>query len=451
METLDSTVIVTALPRMAEAFGTSAVRLSLGLTAYIVTLAIVIPASGWIADRFGTKTVFCSAIGVFTVASILCGLSDTVGEFVAARVLQGVGGAMMSPVGRLVVLRSTERHDLVRVMNFITLPGLIGPVVGPPVGGFITTYLTWRYIFFLNVPVGILGMALVYGLIQNFRGTAPRPFDLPGFLLNGMALGLLISGMDSIAASGANLLGVALLTIGLCIGAIAVRYALRVRHPLIELTALRSRAFYVANVGGAFFRVAISAPTFLLPLLLQIGLGMSAFASGLLILVHAAGDFIVKLVTTRTIRGFGFRAVLIGSAVLFAVSIAACATFDTNTPLIVILPLLFLGGCCRSLQMTAQTAFQFADIPAEEMTGASTLSSTLLQIVRAIGVALAAVLLNVAVSLRGDIGLTLPDFRIAFLAIAVVAMGSLFWYWPLERHAGAELSGHRRPPAEPPH
>ncbi len=443
METLDSTVIVTALPRMAQAFDTSPVRLSIGLTAYIVTLAIVIPASGWIADRFGTKNVFCSAIGVFTVASVLCGISDSVGEFVAARILQGVGGAMMSPVGRLVVLRSTERHDLVRVMNFITLPGLIGPVVGPPLGGFITTYFSWRYIFFLNVPVGIAGMALVYALIRNFRGPR-RPFDVAGFLLNGVALGVLISGMGSLADSGATWLGFGMVAFGLAIGAVAVLYALRKVHPLLELTALSSHPFYVANVGGAFFRVAISAPTFLMPLLFQIGLGMSAFASGLLILAHAAGDFMVKLVTTRTIRGVGFRAVLIGSAALFALSIAACATFDRATPVMVILPILFVGGACRSMQMTAQTAFQFADVKPEDMTNASTLSSALLQIVRAIGIALAAVLLNAAVGLRGDRGLALPDFRIAFVAIAAVGLGSLFWYWPLERHAGAELSGHRR-------
>src|SRR6185437_12414793 len=205
METLDSTVIVTALPRMAEAFGSSPVRLSLGLTAYIITLAIVIPASGWIADRLGTRNVFCAAIGIFTVASVLCGFSNSVAEFVLARILQGIGGAMMSPVGRLVVLRSTERKDLVRVMNFVTLPGLIGPIVGPPVGGFITTYLSWRYIFFLNVPVGLFGMAAIF-------------------------------------------------------------HARRARHPLVDLGALRVPSFHAVNAGGAFFRMAISGPTFVLPL-----------------------------------------------------------------------------------------------------------------------------------------------------------------------------------------
>jgi EmrB/QacA subfamily drug resistance transporter len=444
METLDSTVIVTALPRMADAFGSSPVRLSLGLTAYIITLAIVIPASGWIADRLGTRNVFCAAIGIFTVASVLCGFSNLVTEFVLARILQGVGGAMMSPVGRLVVLRSTERTDLVRVMNFVTLPGLIGPIIGPPVGGFITTYLSWRYIFFLNVPVGLLGMALVFSLIRNFYGVTRRPFDIVGFALNGAALATLIYGMDLLGHRGVGRDGIVLVAVGLALGVVAVRYALRARHPLVDLSALRVGSFRAVNAGGSFFRMAISGPTFLLPLLFQVGLGMTAFASGLLLLVHAGGDFAAKLVTMRFIRGFGFRAVLIGTTFVFAATIGACAFFTAATPLWVILPLLFISGVCRSLQMTSQTSFQFAEISSESVTAASTLSSALLQIVRAIGVAAAAAVLSLSVALRGGGDLGLADFRVGFIAVAVVALGSLFWYLPLHPASGAELSGHRR-------
>jgi EmrB/QacA subfamily drug resistance transporter len=442
METLDSTVIVTALPRMAVALHTTPVRLSLGLTAYIITLAIVIPASGWIADRLGTRNVFCAAIGVFTVASILCGLSNSVAAFVLARVLQGIGGAMMSPVGRLVVLRSTERKDLVRVMNFVTLPGLIGPIIGPPVGGFITTYLSWRYIFFLNVPVGLFGMALVFTTIRNFYGAARRPFDLIGFGLNGAALAMLIYGMDLLGHRGVSRDGAILVLLGLAVGAAAIWHALHRTHPLLDLSALRARTYNVANVGGSFFRIAIAAPTFLLPLLFQIGLGMTAFASGLLLLVHASGDFAAKLVTTRFIRRFGFRAALVWTTVVFAVLIAACATFTAATPLYLILPILFVSGVCRSLQMTAQTSFQFTEIPPDGITAASTLSSALLQVVRAIGVALAAMMLSLAVAARGGEGLALADFRVGFLGTATLAMLSLIWYWPLDHSAGAELSGH---------
>ena len=443
METLDSTAIVTALPKMAVAFDSSAVRLSLGLTAYIITLAIVIPASGWISDRLGTRNVFCAAIGVFTLASIGCGLSNSLSQFVVARILQGTGGAMMSPVGRLVVLRSTERKDLVRVMNFVTLPGLIGPIVGPPLGGFITTYLSWRYIFFLNVPVGLLGMALVFGWINNFYGTARRPFDAVGFVLNGAALAILIYGMDLLGHRGIQRDGVTLVAVGVALGVLAVWYALRVRHPLVDLSALRFRSFNVVNVGGSFFRLAISGPTFLLPLLFQVGLGMSAFASGLLLLVHASGDFAAKLVTTRLIRSFGFRAALVWTTLAFAVLIGACGFFTAATSLYVIVPVLFVSGACRSLQMTSQTAFQFAEIPPAGVTAASTLSSALLQIVRAIGVALAAAALSLALALRGGIAVDLADFRVGLVAVAAMALGSLFWYWPLDPLSGAELSGHR--------
>jgi EmrB/QacA subfamily drug resistance transporter len=443
METLDSTVIVTALPRMAIAFGTPPVRLSLGLTAYIITLAIMIPASGWIADRLGTRNVFCGAIGVFTLASIGCGFSNSLGQFVLARILQGTGGAMMSPVGRLVVLRATERKDLVRVMNFVTLPGLIGPIIGPPVGGFITTYLSWRYIFFLNVPVGLMGMVLVFGWIRNFYGAARQPFDAVGFVLNGAALGILIYGMGLLGNRGVSRDGATLVVVGLALGVLAVGHAMRARHPLVDLSALRVRSFNVVNAGGSFFRIAISGPTFLLPLLLQVGLGMSAFASGLLLLVHASGDFAAKLVTTRLIRSYGFRAALVWTTVGFAGLIGACGFFTAATPLYVILPVLFVSGVCRSLQMTSQTAFQFAEIPPAGVTAASTLSSALLQIVRAIGVSLAAAVLSLSLALRGGITLDLADFRVGLVAIAAMALGSLFWYWPLHPHSGAELSGHR--------
>jgi EmrB/QacA subfamily drug resistance transporter len=442
METLDSTVIVTALPRMAEAFHTDVVSLSLGLTAYVLTLAIVIPASGWFADRFGTRNVFCAAIAVFTLASILCGLCDTTGEFVAARILQGIGGAMMSPVGRLVALRSTSRTNLVRVMNFVTMPGLIGPVIGPPVGGFITTYLSWRYIFFLNVPVGILGMALVWRLIGNYRAER-RPFDAAGFVVNGVALASLIYGMNLLSERGAERSGAVLAALGILLGVAAVYHALRGRHPLVELSAFRARTFNVANTGGSFFRLAIAAPAFVMPLLFQIGLGMSAFVSGLLLLFHAAGDLGAKLITTQAIRRHGFRSVLIWTSILFALTTAACAGFTRATPLYVILPILFVSGVCRSLQMTAQNTFQFAEIGPEAVTSASTLSSVLLQVVRAIGIAASALLLNVAATLRGAPAVSLPDFHLAFVAISAVALLSLIWYWPLEHGSGAELSGHR--------
>jgi EmrB/QacA subfamily drug resistance transporter len=451
MEMLDSTIIVTALPKMAVSFGVPAVDLSIGLTAYILTLAVCVPASGWVADRFGTRNVFAAAIGIFTVASVLCGLSDSLDGFVAARVLQGIGGAMMSPVGRLAVLRSTGKSDLVRVMNFVTVPGLVGPVIGPPLGGFITTFASWRYIFLLNVPIGIVGVILVLIFIRNHRGAERRPFDIAGFLLNSTALVALIHGVQMIGTHDSDWRLGALVTaigVGLCV--VAVRHARRHPYPLVDIKPLRTKSFAVANLGGSLFRISIAAPTFLMPLFFQLGLGMSAFESGLLILAHASGDLGIKVATTQIIRRMGFRAVMIWSVGLYALFIAACAAFTTTTPLAAIVVVLFLSGAFRSLQMTSQMALQFADIPHSEMTSASTLSAVLQQIVRGIGVAFAAVLLNFSgLLLHGDSAVvTQTDFRIAFIIIAAVGGASMIRYRTLDRYTGAQISGHREPAKE---
>jgi EmrB/QacA subfamily drug resistance transporter len=407
---------------------------------------VVIPASGWVADRFGPRRVFCSAIALFTLASMLCGASNGLWQFVGARILQGIGGAMMSPVGRIMVLRMTEKAHLVRVMNFITVPGLIGPVLGPPLGGFLTTYASWRWIFYLNVPIGIAGITMAAIYIRNIAPERRRPFDVAGFLLNGMAMASLMFGLDVVAGPGSNWrIGGSMIVGGLAIGALAARHALRVKHPLVDVRALKVKTYAVVNSGGSMFRMSMSAPTFLLPLFFQVGLGMSAFTSGMLILSHAAGDLGIKVITTRTLRQFGFRTMLIASASAFAAFVIACAMFTRSTPAIVILALLFVGGAVRSLQMTSLGSLQFSDIPPGEITGASTLSGVNQQLMRSFGVAMAAVVLNLAVALRGgEAGVpTLIDFRIAFLATAVLALGSVLWYLPLERNVGDHVSGRR--------
>jgi EmrB/QacA subfamily drug resistance transporter len=445
MEQLDSTIIVLALPQMAESFGRNPVDLSLGITAYMLTLAVVIPASGWIADRLGARNVFCSAIALFTVASVLCGFADSLGGFVAARILQGIGGAMMSPVGRLVVLHSTEKKDLVRAINFLTVPGLIGPVVGPPLGGFITTFASWRWIFFVNIPIGLIGIALAFYFVHNRRGAEPRPFDAAGFVLNGAAVACLMYGMDLIAGTE-WLAGAALIASGAVFGWFAVRHALRTPHPLVDLKALRIKTYAVTMWGGSLFRMAIAAPTFLLPLFLQVGLGMSAFVAGLLVLSHTGGDLLAKTFTTWTVRRMGFRPILIWTAILFSAFTVACALFTSATPLWLILGILFVGGIFRSLQMTGQNALQFADINPADLTAASTLASVMQQVVRGLGVAIAAVILNLAVILRdGPAGtLTETDFRIAFAVNAVVAFASLLWYLSLPSGVAAHVSGGSR-------
>jgi EmrB/QacA subfamily drug resistance transporter len=446
MEAFDSTVIVTALPQMAVSFGETSVRLSLGISVYMLTLAVVIPASGWVADRFGPRRVFCGAIALFTISSMLCGASNNLWEFVAARILQGVGGSMMSPVGRIMVLRMTEKSQLVRVMNFITVPGLIGPVLGPPLGGFLTTYATWRWIFYINVPIGILGIVMAAILIRNIEPAPRRPFDMTGFVLNGTAMASLMFGLDLIAGPGSNWRLAGLMIIGgAVLGVLAGRHALHVEHPLVDVRALKVKTYAVVNSGGSMFRMSMSAPTFLLPLLFQIGLGMSAFTSGMLILAHASGDLGIKIATTRTLKRFGFRTVLIGSAIAFTVFILACAMFTSSTPAIVILAILFVGGSVRSLQMTSLGSLQFSDIPANEITGASTLSGVNQQLMRSFGIAMAAVAVNLAVTLRGGTpgAAQLIDFRIALLVTAIVALGSVLWYLPLAKNVGDHVSGRR--------
>ena len=315
METFTGTVITTAIPQMARSFGSDPVRLSLAVTAYMLSLAIFIPLSGWVADRYGSRTVFRAAIGVFTLASVFCGLSDNLAELVAARIIQGIGGAMMVPVGRLAMFRSVDRSQYVRAMAWMTVPAFVGPVVGPPVGGFITTYFTWRWVFFLNVPIGVVGMVLVTYLIENHREAVRRPLDWLGFLLSGLSLASILYSLD-LAAHGslADTLGfAALLAAGLAVGALAVLHALRHPTPLLNLALFRFPTFALSLWGGLFFRISAGSIPFLLPVFLQVGLGMTAFVSGILIFADAIGNIAMNAVAPAALRRFGFRSVVVSN------------------------------------------------------------------------------------------------------------------------------------------
>ena len=362
MEYLDGTVIATALPAMAVDFGRSAVTLSVGISAYLLTLAVFIPVSGWIADRYGTRDVFVSAIAVFTAASMLCGLCDGLWTFVAARVVQGVGGAMMVPVGRLAVLRTTEKAALVGAIALLTWPALAAPLFGPPLGGLLTTYATWRWIFYLNVPIGAVAMVLAWRFLPNLHATDRRPFDLPGFLMGGLALAAVMEGMELIsagtAAGAAGLLGA-----GLVLGWFAVRHARRTPHPVMALAPLGVPTFAATLTGGTVFRVTIGSIPFILPLLFQIGFGLDPFQSGVMLLATFAGNIGMKPLTTGILRRWGFRTVGIVTGVGAALALLACAALFPATPLAVILPILFAGGLARSMQFTVLNTLAFADIP----------------------------------------------------------------------------------------
>jgi EmrB/QacA subfamily drug resistance transporter len=455
MEALDSTIIATALPPMAASFHTAPVALGLGVTAYMLSVAIMIPASGWIADRFGARTVFCSAIAIFTLSSMLCGMSNNLPQFVGARILQGVGAAMMTPVGRLILLRLTPKENLVRAINTMTIPALIGPTLGPALGGLLATYFTWRWIFFINAPIGVLGMALVLRFVPNDRSPERRPFDVQGFALNAGALGLILYGMDALGDAGGPgwKAGAAMIAAGLVLGAFAIRHLWTAAHPLISLGATRVKTFmFATGWAGSFFRMGLMAPMFVMPLLLQLGLGMSPFASGMMILVCTGADLSAKFGVQRGLRAIGFRQVLLWTCPVYVASMFVWAVFDAHTPVWVMLAALIVAGATRSLHMTAINGLQFADVPAEETTGASTLASVIMPINRAFGVALAVLILNAAIALtHGRPGFpSLVDLRVGVLATSGMAFLALFWSLRLPKDAGSHVSGHAAPaPAKP--
>lgn len=447
MENLDTTVLATALPAIAEAFGENPLKMNLAITSYLFSLAVFIPISGWMADRHGTRTIFRAAIIVFTLGSILCGLSQSFWELVGARVLQGIGGAMMVPVGRLLVVRSVSKAELVRAMAFLTLPALIGPVIGPPLGGFLTTYLSWRWIFWINVPIGIIGVLLVSLHIPNTRAASTPPLDRLGFLLSSLALLGLVFGFETI---GRDLLPLwlppALLLAGGIILWLYLRHAARVPYPVIDLRLLQQPTFRICNIGGFLFRIGVGALPFLLPLMLQLGFGLSAFQSGMLTFASAAGALLMKASAGPILRRFGFRRVLVINAVVSSAFILATGLIRPDMPAWSILLLLLFGGFFRSLQFTSITTLSIADFPPERMSAVTSFSSMAQQVSLSCGVAVGALVLHATVVYKGGTSLTPADFTPAFVFVGLVAMTSVFSYRALAPDAGAEVSGHRLPP-----
>lgn len=441
LENFDSTVVTTALPQMAVSFASTPVELSIGITAYMLTVAIFISVSGWIADRFGARNVFRGAIALFTIASILCGLSETLTQFTLARILQGIAGAMMVPVGRLIVLRSVEKKQFVKAMSFVTIPSVLGQVMGPPVGGFITTYFSWQWIFFINVPIGILGIVAVTVVIRNFRQIEIKPLDWIGFMLTGIAIGCLMYGLDLVVKPEADNSMIALfIAIGIVGGVVAIRHARRRPNAVIDLTLLKVPTFNLLLIGGFGFRMTAGAVGFLLPLQLQVGFGMTAFASGMLTLFIAVGTFMMKTVGPPILRRFGFRNVLLANGVLGALSIFVYAFFTPATSLLLISILLFCGGLFRSLHFTSINTVAYADIPQQKMSLATSLASTADRFSIGAGVSVSAIFLH-AVTTPGTIA-TPADFQIVFTGVALLGLLSTLPFLWLARDAGSELSGH---------
>ena len=450
MENMDSTVISTSLPAIAADIGTSPLALKLAVTCYLLSLAIFIPASGWTADRFGARTVFRAAIAVFVIGSIGCAFASSLTGFVIARIVQGMGGAMMTPVGRLVLVRSIDRRALVGAMVWVTMPALVGPVIGPPVGGFITTYFAWHWIFLINVPIGLVGIALVSRYIENIRAEKPEPFDFVGMLLAGLGVGGLAFGLSVLGLDYLPWWFVAALVgIGAVATAAYVVHARRTPAPVLDLSLFSVPTFRASVGGGFLFRVGVGAIPFLLPLLLQLGFKLTPFQSGLITFCAALGAMTMKAAVTAILRQFGFRAVLTVNALVSAAFLAACAAFTATTPIPVIMALLLVGGFFRSLEFTSLGAMTYADIEPGRVGRATSLASVAQQLALSSGVAIGALAVDLTLRIKGHTEITASDFAPAFLFVGAISALAAPIFWRLPRDAGAELAARTPAPTEP--
>ena len=443
MENMDSTVIATSLPAIAADIGTNPLALKLALTSYLLSLAVFIPMSGWTADRFGARTVFAAAIAVFMLGSIGCAMASSLSDFVIARILQGMGGAMMTPVGRLVLVRTIDKRELVNAMAWVTVPALVGPVIGPPVGGFITTYASWHWIFLINIPIGLVGIAFALRFIDPVRAAQLEPFDGRGMLLAslgvaGLAFGLSVAGLDLLPWS----IVAALIGGGAVAMTLYVFHARKVKAPPLDFRLTRYPTFHAALIGGFLFRLGIGALPFLLPLMLQIGFRMTPFQSGLVTFATAVGALGMKTLAARIIGTFGFRPVLTVVGVVSAVFLAACGVFTPATPLGLIFLVLLVGGFFRSLEFTSINTIAYAEVNARELSRATALMAVSQQLSISAGVAIGALVVESTLRWKGGADISADDFWPAFVVVALISASSVLSFARLPRDAGAEMSGH---------
>jgi EmrB/QacA subfamily drug resistance transporter len=443
MENTDSTVIATSLPVIAQSLGEDPIALKLAVTSYLVSLAVFIPISGWMADRYGARTIFRTALVIFMLGSVLCAMSNSLGAFVGARFIQGMGGAMMVPVGRLVILRSVSKAELVSALAYLTVPALVGPVVGPPLGGFITTYFDWRWIFFINIPIGLVGIVLSSLFFEDVREEDVAPLDIKGFILSSFGFASLMLGL---VTGGRHLLpeAVSYLCVGAGIAALVAYWfhARKVPHPVLDLALFKIPTYRIGVIGGSIFRTGIGAIPFLLPLMLQLGFGLDAFQSGLITFASAAGALIMKTLAKTILSRFGFRRVLTVNALIGAAFLAASGLFTPTTPHAIMLAVLLLGGCFRSLQFTGINALSYADVSNPQMSSATSLSSVAQQLSLSVGVTVGAFALETANAFNGGKALGAGDFWPAFVLVGVISASSVLWMMRLAPDAGSEVSGH---------
>jgi EmrB/QacA subfamily drug resistance transporter len=444
MENMDSTVIATSLPAIAEDLGTSPVALKLAFTTYLLSLTVFLPISSWVADRFGASTVFRVAVAIFTLSSLACGFAHSLESLVVARAFQGLGGAMMVPVGRIIMLRTVPKSEYVNAMAWLTVPALIGPLLGPPIGGFITTYFHWRWIFWINIPFGILSMALATALMPNLRDENVAPLDVRGFFLSGLGLSLSVFGLTEL---GQGMLAwwqvLAMTAAGFALMLVYVRHAKRLDSPILDLKMLKVQTLRVSIVGGLFFRISAGAIPFLLPLMLQVGFGFTPFQSGTITCASALGALVMKFLAAQSLKRWGYRNLLMLNGIGASIFIALNGLFTPATPFWMMAGLLLAAGLLRSLQYTSLNSIAYADVTSEEVGRANGLYTVAQQLSQALGVAVAALTLEFSQYLHEGTSIARADFQVAFVVIAIICSISTFFFARLPKTAGENLSGHQ--------
>jgi EmrB/QacA subfamily drug resistance transporter len=445
MEILDGTVIAPAAPHIAADLGVAAVDINVAITAYVLTLAVLIPVSGWLADRFGARRVFLTAVAVFTLASVGCAAAVDLPMLVATRVLQGVGGAMMVPVGRLVVLRTTAKAQLVQAIAYLTWPALVAPVLAPAIGGTLSTYASWRWIFLVNVPLGVAAFVLARRLVPDIRAERPVALDRRGFALTAVGVAALVIGLESLGSATPRPATV-VVALGIAAAALvaAVFSLLRSPNPLLDLRILKIDTYRVTAAGGSIFRSIISAIPFLLALFFQLGLGWSAAQAGLVVIALFLGNVAIKPTTTPLMRRFGIRTVMLAAIVASAACLVGMAFVTAATPLVLLLPLLVASGVFRSVGFTTYNSVAFADVEAARMTHATTLNSTLQELGAGVGVAVGALLVRLGAPVSHAVGLgggADQPFRVAFVLLAVLLVVPLIEGLLLDAAAGNAVTG----------
>ena len=448
MENMDSTVIATSLAAIAHDIGSDPIALKLALTAYLVALAIFIPISAWMADRWGAKNVFRVAIVIFILGSVACAASNSLFTFVLSRLLQGFGGALMTPVARLVIVRVTPRNQLVDAMAWLSIPGLVGPIVGPPVGGFITTFLSWHWIFLINVPIGLIGVALVTRFLPDWSRNEPRKMDFAGFVMTGIAFagwtfGISVVTLPALPPS----YGWATMVVGCVAFAVYLWHWRRVEYPILDLRLFNFRLFRITNIAGSFFRIGTGGMPFLFPLMLQLSFGLTPFESGSVTFATAVGSFSAKFVSEQIIERLGFRMTFIVSTAITAVGVLGMGFYTPGTPTLLMMAFLVITGFFQSVFWTSNNAFTFADIEDKDAGQATAISQVGVQLTVALGVALAGGSLELVRGVHGG-DPQLIDFHVSFYVIAATTLLSTVVFWFLPKKAGAHLTGHRHAAAE---